>query len=77
MEALHTSMKKRLLGLTVYGVVCSLFSVVYMATLPIAGGTPMEAFGVLDIGLHILFAVLFFREVGRIREQMEYRFLLS
>lgn len=76
-EALHTSMKKRLLGLTVYGVVCSLFSVVYMATLPIAGGTPMEAFGVLDIGLHILFVVLFFREVGRIREQMEYRFLLS
>jgi hypothetical protein len=76
-EALHASMKKRLLGVMVYGMVCAFFSVVYMVTLPWAEDTPMEAFGVLDIGLHVLFVVLFFREVGRIREQMEYRFLLS
>lgn len=76
-DTLHRDMCRQLLIVMAIGMVANAFSVVYMMTLPYAWNTVMEMFGLLDITLHIVYASLFFWQIHKIREQIEYRFLLS
>lgn len=73
----HRLLSRKLLTAVISGAVASVFSCVYAWTLPYAVGNIMEIFGMLDIVLHILFCVFYFRAVGSIFEEIEYRYLLS
>ncbi len=73
----HRMLFRRLLAAMILGAVSAVFSAVYAWTLPYAVGTFMEVFGMIDVILHAVFVLFYFRAASCISEEIEYRYLLS
>lgn len=76
-KAIHRELYRRLYIVLALGGIAAVSSVIYIATLPMAGDTLWEAWVLADAVLHISFAVSLAVAVTHVLEQVEYKYMLS